>query len=885
MILTAQNVLDTKLDGSEEGKSLSTVLSEIERNNGARFYYINEWFDPISFGHSYKGQSLGEAMENLFIGTDLSYLILYSHAIVFIKDPTQAILRKNAFDVATKEGKKIEPFVFGEMGKSKKGNVTIRGRVIDAKTKQAIPQINIQISDVQRPSLTDEKGNYVLTLTPGLHILTFGFVEYESKVIDLAAYDDGEINIDMDEKSILLDEVLIQDNTSREVTTSRLGLTQLQMKEIKRAPAMLGEVDLVKQIQNLPGVTTVGEAASGFNVRGGSVDQNLILYDGLPVFNSSHVFGFFSTFNSEAVRDVSFYRGGIPAEFGGRASSVLDIQSKDGDYKKWGGNIGIGMITGNLMINGPIKRDKTSIAASFRSTYSNWLIHSIKTDYADLGKASVGFYDATLKLTHLINEHNKLSITGYASNDSFRLVGDSTYSWSNLQLSAKLDHQLSEKWNSEFIAGISSYAYSVVNADYLTASELSYRITTSVAKGGFIYQAGMHKVNLGMQFIHYQFEPGTLTPGSPVSNAKYVSVDKQYSIENALYIGDEWIYSEKLLIEAGLRIPMFASFGPSSLYTYKEGIPREITNLTDTLHYSSFQPVKFYIGVEPRLSFRLKTSSTGSIKLGYNRMYQYLHLVTNTTAVTPVDIWQPSGYYFKPQRADQISIGYFKDLRDKKYSGSIEGFYKIINNILDFKDGAQLILNKHLETDLLQGTGRSYGIETSVSRNTGRLQGTLNYTYSRSFRTIAGPTASESVNSGKEYASSYDQPHILNLSWKYALSRRHFFSGNFTYHTGRPVTIPLSAFQLENTTVAYFSERNQYRIPDYHRLDLALVIEGNHKRKKWADGTWVISVYNVYGRANPYTVFFKSSGTGIPQPYQLSIIGTALPSVSYNLKF
>ncbi|CAN5382142.1 carboxypeptidase-like regulatory domain-containing protein [soil metagenome] len=886
LALRAQDILDIKLDGTEQGRSLSTVLEEIEKKNTARFYFINEWIEPISFHQSYQGQTLSAAMENLFIGTDLSFISLYPHAVVIVKDPTQAILRKKAIAVAISEQKKIIPFIFGEMNNSKKGKVTISGRIIDAKTKQPMPQINIQVSDVQKTASTDENGRYVLSLSPGVHVVTYSFVEFESKVIDLAAYADGELNLEMEEQSILLDEVVVRDNAARDVINSRVGLTQIQMKEIKRAPAILGEVDLVRQVQNLPGVTTVGEAASGFNVRGGSVDQNLILYDGLPVFNSSHVFGFFSAFNSEAVGDVNFYRGGIPAEYGGRASSILDIQSKDGDYKKWNGNAGIGMITSNLMINGPIKTDKTALAVSLRSTYSDWLVHSIKSDYADLSKASVYFFDGTAKLTHKYNEKTKLSVTAYGSNDSFRLTGDSTYQWDNVQLSGKLDHQFSEKLNSEFTAGVSSYGYSVTNADVLTASRLSYRITTTAAKAGFIYQKNeRHKINFGMQLMYYQFDPGTLKPTSAESNAKNVSMDRQYSIENALYASDEWNYSERLLIEAGLRIPMFASFGPASVNMYKPNAPIEITNVTSTVQYGSGELIKFYMGVEPRLSFRWKAGPTSSVKLGYNRMYQYLHLVTNTTAVTPVDIWQPSGYYFKPQRADQVSLGYFRDFKEKKYALSVEVFYKYINNILDFKDGAQLILNSHLETDLLQGHGRSYGVETSVTKNIGRLTGTLNYTYSRSFRTIAGPTPAESVNSGKEYASSYDQPHILNFSWKYNLSTRHFFTGNFTYHTGRPVTIPLSAFQLENTTVAFFSERNQYRIPDYHRMDIALVIEGKHKRKKVFDGTWVFSVYNVYGRANPYTVFFKSSGAGIPQPYQLSIIGTALPSISYNVKF
>jgi hypothetical protein len=698
----------------------------------------------------------------------------------------------------------------------------------------------------------------------------------------LEAYTDGEINIEMEKVPIFLDEVVIQDQGVGEISTTRIGQIQLTMREIKRAPALLGEVDLIKQVQTLPGVTTVGEAATGFNVRGGSVDQNLILYDGLPVFNSSHVFGFFSSFNSEAIREVSFYSGGIPAEYGGRISSVLDIRSKDGDYEKWNIKGGVGMITSNLMIDGPLHSEKTSMAASFRSTYSDWLVSSIRTDYADLTNSSVFFYDGTLKITHLFEDHSKLSFSGYSSKDTFQLMGDSVYQWNNLQGSIKFDHQFSQNLSGEFVVGGSSYGYSVINQDVLTASELSYRIITSAAKAGFNYNSGLHKINFGWQLLHYKFDPGSLKPGSPESNAKHLSLDTQSSIESSFHIADAWSLSEQLLVEAGARLPVFASFGPASVNIYENR--REISDIADTLKFNRGEPIKTYFGIEPRLSLRWTITPNSSFKLGYNRMFQFLHLVTNSTAVTPVDIWQPSGYYFKPQHADQGSVGFFRNLNNKKYSASVEIFYKKVENILDFKDGAQLILNRHLETDLLQGNGESYGIETYLAKNTGRLTGSMNYTYSRSFRLIAGSTLIESINRGEKYPANFDQPHILNLAWKYNLSRRHFFTGSFTYHTGRPVTVPLSVFALEQTTVAYFSGRNQYRIRDYHRLDLALVVEGNHKRKQKLKGTWVFSVYNVYGRKNPYTVFFKSSRGGIPRPYQLSIVGTIFPSVSYNFK-
>lgn len=882
-VANAQTILDARLDSVTKSKPLAILLDEISQKSNARFFFRAEWIQELTFEPNQGGKTLGEALSNLFRGSDLRYFTMDPLAVVIVKDPTGEILHEKAIEQAVRQQKKIVSYQIGQPSDVKRGSrVKVTGHVTDLKTKGPMINASITVSNDQFAT-TDNEGRFTLTLTPGVYALSLSYVNYEDKVIDLSIYADGEIKLEMEEVPILLDEVIVRDRA--ELTTQGIGFTQLAMQDVKHAPATFGQPDIVKRVQMLPGVTTVGEAALGFNVRGGSVDQNLILHDGLPIFNSSHVFGFLSSFNPESIRDVSFYRGGIPAMYGGRVSSVLDLRAKDGNYEKWNGNAGIGMITSNLMLDGPIKKDKTSMMVSLRSTYSNWLIHSVKTDYADLSKSNVFFYDATMKLTHRFSDRTKVSFTGYSSRDSFRLTGDTTYQWNNFLGSINVDHQINSSLAADFVAGVSSYGYQITDSDPLTASQLSYRITSSVLKAGFHYLKDRHKINFGWQLMHYQFEPGTFKPTSSISNAKYVSLDKQYSIENAFYISDSYSLNEKLLVEGGLRLPTFMSFGPASVYKYKPGLPLDVLNIQDTLHFRTAQPIKTFFGLEPRLSFRWMIDPNSSIKIGYNRIYQFLHLVSNTTAVTPTDIWQPSGYYFKPQHADQISIGYYRDLNEKKYGISVEPFYKSVKNILDFKDAAQLILNRHLETDLLQGKGWSYGVETSISKNAGRITGSLNYTFSRSFRQIAGSIASESINNGKAYPASFDQPHIVNLTWKYKITRRYYFTGNFTYHTGRPVTIPVTAFAFENSTVAYFSGRNQYRIPDYHRLDIAVVFEGNHRRKKRGEGVWVLSIYNVYGRKNPYSIFFKGTGSGVPQAYQLSILGSALPSISYNFRF
>jgi TonB-dependent Receptor Plug Domain/CarboxypepD_reg-like domain len=852
-----QSILDLRLTSAERGRKLSAVLDSLQQKHQVSFFYLDGWASDLIIPE--ESTTLALTLDELFRGRELSYVEMYPGTIVFIKDPTLSIMRQSAIEDARRDQKKIVRQQFGSPSGGRRKSVTIGGRITDAANDDPLSGASILLSD-SSATTTNADGRFSMSVLSGEYLMTVGFVNYEESVIDIAAYEDGSINIKLEELPTVLNEIIVQGAGEREVTQSRLGQAQISVADLKKSPTMLGEADLVKQVQTMPGVTTVGEAASGFNVRGGSVDQNLILYDGMPVFNSAHAFGFLSSFNSHAIRDVSFYRGGIPAEFGGRASSVLDIRSKEGNYEKWDGNIGIGIIASHAMVSGPVVKDKTSIAGSFRSTYSDWLIHSIKSNYADLSKSKVAFYDGTFKITHLFSPNSKLSVSGYASHDKFRLQGDSTFQWTNRLISARFDHRFSENFSFDVTGGITHYSYNINNSVPSTAFDLSYRINTPSLKIGFNWQRDLHRLSFGAQFQYYLFDPGSLVPKEG-SNVAEKHMDQQKSFENAVYINDIFNVSEKLSLEGGIRVPLFTSIGVDGVVAAN------------------------YSGIEPRAAVRYSTGPASSIKGGYTRMYQFLHLITNTAAVTPVDVWQPSGRNFKPQRADQVSIGYFKTFTERKYEASVETFYKYTADILDFRNGARLILNDGLQRDLLRGNAMAYGIETSAGINVGRLTGSINYTYSRSLRQVIGATDEESINGGQIYASNYDQPHIMNLIWRYGITRRYFFTGTFTYRTGRPISIPLSGYYFEGNAVSNFSERNKFRIPDYHRLDLAFVIEGNHKRKKLGDGTWVIGLYNVYARKNAYSVFYKPTATGTLRPYQLSIVGTVLPSVTYNFTF
>lgn len=881
----SQSILQERLDGTEQGKSLPELLESLEKSHAVRFFFLPQWIESITINQSYEGRTVEYLLDDVFRGTSIEYQLISDYGVIIVKDPSQALLRDRLLQTATREKKKVEKISIGDPAGGKNGEVVLRGMVMDVKNDAPLVGASVVVKDIDKGITTNARGTFEMSIPAGQHVVTISYINYEEKVVDLDIYDDGELNVNLDETPTLLEEVVVADKAFSNVMGNRGGQTSIKLTEVKRMPSFMGQVDLIRQVQTLPGVTSVGEVATGFNVRGGGVDQNLVLYDGIPVFNISHVFGFFSSFNSDALKEVNFYRGGIPAEFGGRVSSVLNITAKEGNFQKWEGTGGIGAISSNFTVGGPILKDKTSMIASLRSSYSDWILNTIKTDYQDIQNSTVYFYDGSLKLSHQFSNKTKLQFTGYLSKDKFGISTDTVYRWFNRMGVMRLDHSFNEKFLSTITAGVGSYAYSVEDIEPGNAYELDFGVTYPSVKADFSYNLENHKISFGAASTYYQYNPGSIRPTTGLSSIRPQALAEQRAFEHGFYLEENFQWRERFNVEVGLRYSLYQAFGPSSVYQYDPSQAREVKAIIDTAQFASGELVKSYSGLEPRVSLRYSFTPNASVKAGFNRIYQYTHLISNTAAVAPVDIWQPSNFYFKPQYADQISFGFFKNFKENMYETFVEFYYKNIYDLLDFKDGAQLILNDHLETELLTGNGLAYGGELSIVKTKGRLNGTFNYTYSRSFREISGRSSDESINNGKRYPSNFDQPHVFNFNWKYNLSRRYFLSSNFTYHTGRPISAPTSAYLIDNVAVANFSDRNQYRIPDYHRLDLAFIIEGSHKRKKFWDGTWTISVYNVYARKNPYTIFFADNGRSYIEPYRMAVIGTAIPSVSYTFKF
>lgn len=862
-------------------QSLSDYFVFLENKHNIRFFFVDEWIASVKVNDASNGKSLRTILDEVVLKSDLTYTVMFGYAIVFAKDPQGLLERENLLRKAVVEQKDITVKVIGDPTKYTPGKKLVLSGVIREETTQSlIGNVPIWVNTTE-VGASDANGTFRIELSGGQHVVRFQNFNYKEKIFDLKIYEDGQLNIILEPAPVVLDEVVVSDQA---VVNRRVGQSTLKMANLKRSPVFLGEVDIIKQVQNQPGVTTVGEVASGFNVRGGGVDQNLVLYDGVPIFNTSHALGFFTAFNSDAINQVSFYRGGIPAEYGGRVSSVLDISSKEGSGEVWKGGGGIGIISSYLTLGGPIKRDTTTVIASVRASYSDWMLGLVRSDYQDLESSSLSFYDASLKLVHKFNKDTKLTVSGYTSFDRFSLTNDTVYTSRNIAASVRLDKTFSDKLFGSVALTYGSYGYSMQDDDPQTAFHLDYGVTYPSLKIDFNHE-GNHKLSFGLHSTLYEFSPGNFRPTSAESGARPVKIAPEKSIESAIYLSDAFYLGEKLFIEGGLRVSMFNRIGPAKVYQYAPDKAIEPRNIIDSVSYASGDIIKTYTGLEPRFSARYNLGNSASIKFGYNRMYQYMHLVTNTAAVAPVDIWQSSNTYFKPQIADQFSLGYFRNLSENTYETFVEFFYKKVSNSLDFKDGSQLILNPTPETTFLNGKGLAYGAEFSISKIAGRLQGALNYTYSRSWRETNGQFAIEKINNGNLYPSNYDQPHVVQANWRYGLSRRHYFSGTFVYHTGRPMSVPIAAYDVNNVSILQFSDRNSARIPDYHRLDLALIIEGNHKRKKLWDGQWVISFYNVYSRKNAYSVFYKEDKNGLLQPYKLSVIGSIVPSLSYSFKF
>lgn len=781
-------------------------------------------------------------------------------------------------------------------------NFPLKGYVKNSLTGEPIEGANVFIQGLNLGATTDSVGYFVMFLPQGTHSVRFSYVGFEEKKRNVALNRPVTLNMVLEESSQLLQEVSVSGQAQdHNISSAEIGVSKMSMKTIEAMPSFMGEVDVMKSLLMLPGVSTVGEGTTGINVRGGNIDQNLILLDDAPVFNSSHLMGLFSVFNPDMVKDVTFYRGAIPAQYGSRVSSVLDIKIRNPETERLKLQGGVGLISNRLMLEGPIAGEKLSFLIGGRASFSDYLLKL--SPNKSIQDTRANFYDVTGKLLYNVNDNNKLMMSFYRAHDGFKLASDSLsavevnatsseFNWETANATFRWDHAFSQNFIANFVGVYSDYNAIIANPEPGNGFDLSSAVKYRKLKSDFSwFSEGGHAVMFGAAATNYIIEPGHLMPASAESNVNELLLENEQGLEMAAFLSDEVAVNEKITLMLGLRYSYFQNMGPRRVYSYEEGVPFSPESIQDTTFYGKGEKISSYHGAEPRFSFKYSLDPTSSVKVGYNKMRQYLQLVSNTTAALPIDRWQLSNSYSKPLIADQLSVGYFKNLQSNMYEVSGEVFYKTVKNATDYKDGAELLLNQALETAILQGEGYAYGFEFQTKKNLGRLNGWLSYTYSQSRQLVTGPYEEEEINAGEYYPTNFNKPHILNLSANWKESARVSFSANFTYSSGRPVTYPDDKYYVYGLYIPNYVSRNQYKIPDYHRLDLAMTVEPNPvSTSKWK-GSWTFSIYNVYARKNAYSVFFKPSNQSFAQylnqanAYKLSIFGTIFPSVTYNFSF
>jgi hypothetical protein len=759
--------------------------------------------------------------------------------------------------------------------------IPIKGKVVSLVDKEPVIGAVIEVPFLKTGTITDVNGRYTLRLPQGDHRLVFRYLGLEDVYVDLQLYSPGFLHMGMTESSINLEEIVIEAGSEDNFKEVVSGVERLTLKDIKELPAFLGEVDVVKSLLMLPGVSTVGEGASGFNVRGGRVDQNLVLLNGGQLFNSSHVLGFFSVFNPDVTDDFTLYKGNVPSKFGGRLSSVLDVNTRTGDMDDVKIQGGLGIASSRLAIEGPINKGKTSFLVGGRMAYSDWFLNFIKN--TDVRNSEANFYDANVVISHKFKDANTLTASYYRSYDKLNFADDFGFDWSTDLASLEWANVVNQQFSYTTSAHYGGYRSTLFDPEGFDAAEVSNGIDYWQVDQNFDYILNdRHTFSAGFDIVDYQGIPEVRAPIGGESNVLPKEVAKDRGREYGVYIGDEVTLNRNLSINLGLRYSYFQHYGPKELFEYEEGTPRNISTIIDTSYFDTGEAIKSFSGLEPRLALRYQLSEMSSIKMSYNRMRQYIHLISNSAAASPIDVWQVSNFYLDPQVADSYSIGYFRNFQNNTVESSLEFYYKDIKSLVEYKDFAELLLNQHIETELLTGIGRAYGAEVYLKKTSGFWTGWLSYEYSRSFIQVAGDTPEETINDGEWFPANYDKPHTINFVAKRKLWNGGSFGTNFTYNTGRPFTALESNYESDGTTVPQFSDRNAYRIPDYWRLDISFTI-GNVINK--LDDNLNFSIYNVFGRRNAYSVFYRrESPSLIPKPFKLSVLGSAFPSITYNFK-
>lgn len=747
---------------------------------------------------------------------------------------------------------------------------TLNGHVKDASTGEELIGATIYIKELKSGGVTNVYGFYSLTIPEGNYHIRYSYIGYESQTITIDNSKNQVFDIELVSSDATLNEVVIKAQADNEnIRSTDMGVVKMDIKEIKKIPILFGEQDIIKTLTLMPGVSSGGEGKGGFYVRGGNTDQNLILLDEAPVYNASHLMGFFSVFNSDAIKDMKLYKAGIPAQFGGRLSSVLDVHMKDGNQKKFSVSGGLGLISSRLTVEGPIVKDKGSFIVSGRRTYADLLYGLMDPDFRGM---DLFFYDLNAKANYKIGDKDRIFISGYFGQDKLG-TENFGFNWGNQTATMRWNHLFSSRLfsNTSFI--YSSYSYQIK----VNQSNTDFRITSGIedyhVKQDFTYFANTkNTLKFGLDFIYHTFKPGELTTEGELSMDNLI-IDKKYAYESGVYISNEQKLGSRIMLDYGVRLSMFNEVGPGSVFQYNnngEIISEEV--------YEKGDVICTYAVPEPRFAMSYMLNEESSVKASYQHNAQYIHLLSASTSENPTDVWVPSSSLIKPEQANQYSVGYFRNFQDNTFETSIEVYYKTMTNLVDYKDGADILLNEHVEADLVFGKGKSYGIELLLKKRVGKFTGWVGYTLSKTENKF------DAINDGDWFSARQDRTNDVSIVGMYDINDRISVSATWIYYTGDAVTMPSGQYLIDGNIVPLFTERNGYRMPDYHRLDLGVTIDGKQTSK--FKTSWNFSVYNAYARQNAYSISFQESESnpGTMESIQFSLF-SIVPSVTWNFKF
>ena len=895
--------MDWVIDVAYNGLEWSAFVDKVEQNYSIRFFYkeadvanfqapqlssevtlldfLQAQFSDCYITHDQQGHIF--ISKGIEIATQLTKNIYPE--IVFKSDKKDSIPTQNKDFAATTKQHIAKVIVVGDPRKGAgKTKVTLSGAVSSTSDDFPLPGVTILVEELGTGVASDENGVYTLSLKKGTYTLLFSHLNHIEKKLKVDLQSDGSYDVQLEGKANLLEGVTVTSYKFDRVQSTKMGFERLTTKSIEEIPLVLGEKDILKVASLLAGVQSIGEGTAGFNVRGSPADQNLFYIDKVPIYNTSHLFGFFSAFNSQAISEFSISKSNIPSKFGGRLASIFDITALEGDKDKYKVRGGISPVTGNVLFEGPIQKEKSSVMVALRSTYSNWILKRIKND--DFNRTRVNFADAIVKYSHQLSSKSWIQAFGYYSFDDIKFAGSTNFDNNNLGGSLSWNHFFTEKTNMNLAIIHSRTQLGVEEVEipfeaYKQNSELLHQ----EARMDWTWRINpRHHLEFGGNAILYTNDRGTFLPSDDRSLIQPITFDVEKGLETGLYINKEWKPSDQITLVGGLRYNQYNYLGPQKVFQYQGNIPISEETIIDTLQFQKGDNIVTYNSIDYRLALRYSLLSNLSIKASYNTLHQYLFLLSNTIALAPTDKWKLTDYNIEPMAGQQASFGVYGDLANKRYDWSTEFYIKNVNQLVEYRDGANLLINEFPERDVLQGDLDAWGVELTFKKTTGRFNGWINYTYSRSRVLVKGADDASSINFGNSYPSNYDRPHVANVVANYKFKRRFSLSANMVYQSGRPITYPTNTYTQSGFQIINYSERNKYRVPDYFRIDASAKIEGNLKKEKLLHGAWVFSIYNLLGRNNVYNEYFQYTNNNVIG-YRISIFARPIFSISYQFKF